>query len=120
MKRMMRFVLLAITLVTGLQQAVAQKWDQNLVFALTAQVQTADGTVKRVAVNTRQMVGLLSGITGGTNLIIVTNTETLTNTVDTPLPLPGSPFPTNVVLTDYSVIVDGQSFTNDVDFTNDI
>ena len=120
MKRMIRFVLLGMTFVTGLQQAVAQKWDQNLVFALTAQVQTDDGTAKRVAINTKQMLALLSGITGGTNLIMVTNTETLTNTVDTPLPLPGSPFPTNFVLTDYSVVVDGQSFTNGVDFFNDI
>jgi hypothetical protein len=51
---------------------------------------------------------------------MVTNTETLTNTVDTPLPLPGSPFPTNFVLTDYTVDVNGQTFTNDVDFFNDI
>jgi hypothetical protein len=107
-------------LVSGLQEAVAQQWEQNLAFALVGQVQTADGTVKRVPINTKQMITLLSGISGGTNAMLVTNTETLTNTVDTPLPLPSSPFPSNVVLSSYSVSVDGQSFTNDVDFTNDI
>jgi hypothetical protein len=119
MKRKIKLVLFGMTLVAGLQQAVAQQWEQNLAFALVGQVQTADGTVKRVPINTKQIITLLSGISGGTNSMLV-NTETLTNTVDTPLPLPGDPFPTNFLLTDYTVIVDGQSFTNDVDFFNDI
>ncbi len=119
MKRI-KTVIVGLTALTAISQVKAQQWVQNFNVALVAQVQVTDGTVKRVAIPTKELISLLGGITAGTNLTLVTNSETLTNTVDTPLPLPTSPFPSSTSLTSYSVFINGVTYSNRVDFTNDI
>lgn len=118
MKKLVKLMLVGLAATTATIGVRAQTYEQNVNVALIAQVQTADNTVKKVALNTKAIISLLSGIDN-----IVTNNFDLfvTNSVDTPEPLPAYPFPSSVVASDnYVITVDGQTYTNNMDFTNAI
>jgi hypothetical protein len=114
------YLLLAGIIVTAgaATKLQAQTWEQALNIAYQAQVQISDGTVKRTSISSKQIIALLSSI----NNIVTNNSDTvLSNSVDTPEPLPVNPFPASVVVnSNYVVLVGGQTFTNNVDFTHTV
>ncbi len=118
MKRIAHLALIGTAALAVAAGAQAQTWEQNLNIALVAQVQTSTGTVKKVALNSKAIIALLGNINSQ-----VTNNFDLfvTNTPATPERLPVFPFPDPVVVNDnYVVDVGGQSFTNNIDFTNTV
>ena len=116
-------VLMGFMMVTGVGRTYAQSnFVQNLNFTLTATVQVADNTTKKVAISSKQIIAALSGISS-TNTVtnIVTDTfGPLSVTNDNFLPT--NPFPATVVLSNYVISIGIVSYTNNVTpgFTNNI
>jgi hypothetical protein len=96
-------------------------WVQNANFALTAEVQVSDGVVKKYAITSKTLIQYMRGTTNvGTGDIITTTTNGSGVVVSNSPFLPSGSFPTTFTLTNYYVMAGGSTYTNGVQFTNDL
>jgi hypothetical protein len=130
MRKTIGIGLAGLLLAAGTAKLEAQVWVQTLNFALTAQVQTSDTTVKPFAISSKTLIEFLKGVTPQVtieNTIITTNAPIPLLRVTNSAFLPNAghrtaAFPANFTITDYRVAFAGTNYTNHVspNFANDI
>ena len=125
--------IMGLALLTGLRTANAQDtptldWVQNANYALTAQVQTGDGTVQSFAINSKTIIQYLRGVsfTNTTDIIsIATNAPLAGINVTNAAFLPNAGAPTNTLpatfsITNFTLTSGTNHYTNHVQFSNDV
>jgi hypothetical protein len=109
---------------TGPAKAQNVTWVQNANFALTAEVQVSDGVVKKFGINSKTLIQYLKGATntgvGNIDTVTTNGFVVVTNNPFLPTNSDALSFPTTFTLTNYFVTVGSSTFTNRVQFTNDL
>src|SRR5262245_20876115 len=123
--------LMGLALVAGgftakAQDEVTRDWVQTANYALTAAVQTGTGVVQTFTINSKALIQYLRGVTITNtveNVTFTTNTAGINVTNAPFLPNAGNPtneFPASFVITNYSLAIGTNRFTNQIKFSNDV